>query len=74
MNIKIKFGNEGDIESIKKVSTENLILWIIGKSEEEKIKLSMEGIVLQCWAINPKKHSLRGNPQYLDSAVVMKEY
>ncbi len=72
MNIKIKFGNEDDIESIKKVSTENLILWIIGKSEEEKIKLNMEDIVLQCWVINPEKHSLRGYPQYPDSAVVMK--
>src|ERR1035437_10141105 len=72
MTIEIKFANANEIESIKKFSTENLILWIIGKSEEGKIKLNMEDIVLQCWIINPEKHSLRGYRQYPDSAVVMK--
>ncbi len=72
MTIEIKFANANEIESIKKFSTENLILWIIGKSEEGKVKLNMEDIVLQCWFINPEKHSLRGYPQYPDSAVVMK--
>lgn len=72
MNFKIKFADANEMEFLKNISTENLILWIIDKSEEIKTKLNMEDIVLQCWVLNPEKHSLRGYPQYPDSAVVMK--
>jgi|GEM_PF-1837510 len=72
IKIKLKIAKSNEIGNLKKLSTENLILWIVGRSEKEKLKLSIEEISLECWLINPEKHSLRGYPQYPDSFVVMK--
>lgn len=67
-----KIANQKQFEVLQNLSTENLIIWIIGKSTEKSIKLSIEDIALESWVINPVKHSLRGYPQYPDSFVVMK--
>ena len=60
------------VEQLKKLSTERLIVWIVGKSNELGVRLTREDIVLECWAVNPEKHSLRGHPQYLCSHTVLK--
>jgi len=60
------------VKSLTKLSTERLIIWIIGRNNELGIKLSIEDIVIECWAINPEKHSLRGHAQYPDSHNVIK--
>jgi hypothetical protein len=60
------------IEQLKKLSTEKLIIWIVGRSRELGIKLTLEELVLECWLINPEKHSLRGYPQFPDSRTVLK--
>jgi len=70
--IKLKIAKLEIIEELKKLSTESLIIWVVGESAKMKIKLSIEDIALECWLINPEKHSLRGYPQYPDSFVVMK--
>jgi hypothetical protein len=70
--IKPKIATEEEFEELKKLSTENLIIWIIGKAIENSLKLSVEDIVIECWAINPEKHSLRGYSQFPDSSVVTK--
>ncbi|MDQ3021310.1 MAG: hypothetical protein M3R36_12185 [Bacteroidota bacterium] len=57
---------------LEKLSTESLIIWIVGKSQEKELKLSAEEIVLECWLLNPQKHSMRGYPQFPDSSVVIK--
>jgi hypothetical protein len=57
---------------LKKLSTERLIIWIVGKSNEVKKKLSLEEIVIECWLINPEKHSMRGFNQFPDSHTVQK--
>jgi hypothetical protein len=67
-----KIANKDQFEVLQNLSTENLIIWIIGKSSEKAIKLSIEDIALECWLVNPVKHSLRGYPHYPDSFVVMK--
>lgn len=69
---KPKIATQNQFEVLQNLSTENLIIWIIGKSTEKTIKLSIEDIALESWVINPVKHSLRGYPQYPDSFVVMK--
>lgn len=71
-NIKLKIATQEISGELKKLSTENLIIWLIGKSTENKQKLSTEDIVLECWLINPDKHSLRGYPQFPDSSVITK--
>ena len=55
-----------------KASTEKLIIWIVGCSQELGIKLTLEELVLECWLINPEKHALRGYPQFPDSRTVLK--
>lgn len=70
--VELKISSPENFEELKKLSTENLIIWIIGKSNESKLKLSAEDIVLECWLINPTKHSLRGYPQFPDSSVITK--
>src|ERR1700755_3225006 len=70
--IELKTAKETELESLKKLSTERLIIWIIGKAKEENLKLASEDIVIECWLINPEKHSLRGYNQFPDSSSVMK--
>jgi hypothetical protein len=71
-DIELKVATQAEVEQLKNLSTESLIIWILGASEKKKLKLSIEEIALECWQINPEKHSLRGYPQYPDSFVVMK--
>jgi hypothetical protein len=68
---KIANGTE-EIRELKKLSTEKLIIWIVGRARELGQKLSLEELVLECWLINPDKHSLRGYPQFPDSRTVLK--
>src|SRR5438876_6066888 len=68
---KIANGSE-EVRELKKLSTEKLIIWIVGRSRELGVKLSLEELVLECWLINPEKHSLRGYPQFPDSRTVLK--
>ncbi len=55
-----------ELTELRKLSTEKLIIWIVGRARELGIKLSLEELVLECWLINPEKHSLRGYPQFPD--------
>jgi hypothetical protein len=61
-----------EIKQLKKLSTEKLIIWVVGRARELGVKLSLEELVLECWLINPDKHSLRGYPQFPDSRTVLK--
>ena len=70
--IILKVVQESEIKQLQKLSTESLIIWVVGKSQEKNIKLTIEDITLECWLINPKKHSLRGYTQFPDSFVIMK--
>jgi hypothetical protein len=68
---KVASGSE-QINELKKLSTEKLIIWIVGRARELGVKLSLEELVLECWLINPDKHSLRGYSQFPDSRTVLK--
>jgi hypothetical protein len=68
---KVANGSE-EIQELKKLSTEKLIIWVVGRARELGRKLSLEDLVLECWLINPEKHSLRGYPQFPDSRTVLK--
>lgn len=70
--IQLKVTSEEYISELKKLSTVNLIIWVIGRSTEMNIVLSLEEITLEAWLINPKKHSLRGYPEFPDSFNVIK--
>ena len=72
MKLNPKVVDTSEIEQLKKLSTEKLIVWIIGKSNELGVRLTREDVVLECWAVNPEKHSLRGYSQYLCSHSVLK--
>src|SRR5260370_32111928 len=61
-----------ELTELRKLSSEKLIIWIVGRARELGIKLSLEELVLECWLINPDKHSLRGYPQFPDSRTVLK--
>ena len=61
-----------EIKELRKLSTEKLIIWVVGRSEELGIKLTLEELVLECWLVNPDKHALRGYPQFPDSRTVLK--
>lgn len=61
-----------EIDQLTKLSTEKLIIWVVGRAHELGVKLSLEELVLECWLINPDKHSLRGYPQFPDSRTVLK--
>ena len=61
-----------EISELRKLSTEKLIIWVIGKSRALGMKLTPEELVLECWLINPEKHSLRGYRQFPDSRTVLK--
>src|SRR5438094_8517852 len=65
-------GDREEITELRKLSTERIIIWGIGKGRELGVKLTPEQLVLECWLINPEKHSLRGYPQFPDSRTVLK--
>jgi hypothetical protein len=72
-NLKLKIASGSDqINELRKLSTEKLIIWIVGRARELDVKLTLEELVLECWLINPEKHSLRGYPQFPDSRTVLK--
>lgn len=64
--------NKKILSQLQNLSTENLIIWIVGRSKELDRVLTIEEIVLEAWEINPEKHSMRGYPHYPDSFVIMK--
>src|SRR5258707_6014741 len=70
--MKPKLANETEVAELRKLSTEKLIIWIIGRSKELGVKLTPEDIVLECWLINPEKHALRGYRQFPCSRTVLK--
>ena len=70
--LNLKVTEDEYVNELKKLSTVNLIIWIIGRSIDLNIKLSLEDITLEAWFINPDKHSLRGFPEYPDSFNVIK--
>jgi len=72
MDLIPKVAQADEIDELKKLSTEKLIIWIVGRSKELGLKLTPEDIVLECWLINPEKHSLRGYRDYPCSQTVMK--
>ncbi len=68
----LKIAKQNELENLKKLSTERLTIWIVGKAKEMSMKLSPEDIVIECWLINPEKHSLRRYNNFPDSHTVMK--
>lgn len=72
MGLNLKVAQENEINELKKLSTEKLIIWVVGRSRELGLKLTPEDIVLECWLVNPEKHSLRGYSQFPCSATVLK--
>src|SRR3989442_7667038 len=70
--LKPKVASDGEIPQLRRLSTEKLVIWIIGKSRELGLKLTPEEVVLECWLINPEKHSLRGYPDFPCSRTVLK--
>jgi len=70
--LEIKTATQIQVKSLKGLSTERLIVWIVGRGKEQNLKLAAEDIVIECWLINPEKHSLRGYNQFPDSNSVMK--
>lgn len=71
-NMQFRISSETQVGSLKKLSTENLIIWILGQSKAKGIILTIEEIIIECWLINPEKHSMRGFIQFPDSGVVTK--
>jgi hypothetical protein len=72
LDVSPRVANQPESEELKKLSTEKLIIWIVGRSRELGVKLTPEDVVLECWLINPEKHSLRGYPQFPCSRTVLK--
>ena len=70
--VQLKVTDIEHVSELEKLSTVNLIIWIIGRSSDLNLILSLEDITLEAWLINPKKHSLRGYPQFPDSFNVIK--
>ena len=70
--IQLKVTDKEHLSELSKLSTVNLIIWIIGRSADLNLILSLEEITLEAWLINPKKHSLRGYTQFPDSFNVIK--
>jgi len=71
-NIPLKVVDEYLINNLTKLSTERLIIYIVGLSKIKNIQLSAEDIVIECWLVNPQKHSLRGYSSFPDSSTVIK--
>jgi hypothetical protein len=70
--MKPKIASDTEMEQLRKLSTEKLVIWIVGRSKELGVKLTPEDIVLECWLINPEKHALRGYRQFPCSRTVLK--
>ncbi|PRX40777.1 hypothetical protein [Salegentibacter salegens] len=70
--VQLKVTDIEHVSELAKLSTVNLIIWIIGRSSDLNLILSLEDITLEAWLINPKKHSLRGYSQFPDSFNVIK--
>lgn len=68
----LKTALAGQIRFLSDLSTERLIIWIIGRSKELNIKLAVEQIVIECWKLNPGKYSMRGYLEFPDSHSVKK--
>jgi len=49
--MKPKIASDTEIEQLRKLSTEKLIIWIVGRSKELGVKLTPEDIVPECWLI-----------------------
>lgn len=71
-SLKLKVAADADLTELKKLSTVNLIIFVLGLSEIKHIKLTPEDVAIECWLVNPEKHSLRGYPQFPDSNIVIK--
>lgn len=71
-SLKFKVAADADLTELKKLSTVNLIIFVLGLSEIKHIKLTPEDVAIECWLVNPEKHSLRGYPQFPDSNIVIK--
>ncbi|TAK59464.1 MAG: hypothetical protein EPO24_07610 [Bacteroidetes bacterium] len=72
MKLETKAAHINEFAQLRKLSTEKLIIWVIGRSHELGLRLTPEEIVIECWLINPEKHSLRGYNQFPDSSTVQK--
>ena len=72
MEHRTKVAVEMEFTELRRLSTEKLIVWIIGKSKELGIKLTPEEVVLECWLVNPDKHALRGFREFPCSRTVLK--
>jgi hypothetical protein len=70
MDLNPTVAQANEIDELRNLSTERLIVWIVGRSKEISLKLTPEEIVLECWLINPEKHSLRGYRQFGNRQVV----
>lgn len=71
-NVSLRVAERDEINELRKLSTEKLIIWIVGRGRELGITLTPEDIVLEAWLINPEKHSLRGYRQFPCSRTVLK--
>jgi len=71
-NLELKIAKSNEIQSLSNLSTENLIIWIIGKSHELNKTLTFEDIVIESWLINPLRYSLRKYNQFPDSSSIQK--
>lgn len=71
-HLKPHIAKENEIGELRKLSTEKLIIWLVGRSKETGFRLTLEEVVLECWIINPEKHSLRGYRQFPCSRTVPK--
>lgn len=74
MNFDLNFriANVQEKSELEKLSTENLIIWIIGKSNENSVILTFEDLVIECWLISPSKYSLRKYNQFPNSSSIQK--
>ncbi len=70
--MELKTATQTELENLQKLSTERLIIWVVGTTREKGIKMSLEDIVIECWHIKPEKHSLRGYNEFPDSHTVIK--
>lgn len=70
--VKMIAADDQVLSELIKLSTEKLIIYIVGKSNTMGLSLSPEDIVIECWLINPAKHSMRKYTQYPDSQVIIK--
>jgi hypothetical protein len=50
---KVANGSE-EIQELRKLSTEKLIIWIVGRGRELGRKLNLEEFVLECGSLIPK--------------------